>query len=122
MRLEMRVVEAQTAEHEFLMAVGLEFLDEAGGRALRRRGGIVQLVGQVAGQLAQSIQLLGLLLQAGHLADAIEQDGDAALRHGGDGRQHLGKHFAIDLQAPDVGGGKAVAAEGLHAGEGQQRR
>ena len=48
-----------------------------------------ELVGQVAGELAESTKLLCLLLDAGDFADAIEERRDHALPHGRDGENHL---------------------------------
>jgi hypothetical protein len=76
-------------------------------------------VGEVGGELAEGGELLGLHLDAGDLADAIEQDGDAALAHGGDGGEHLREFFLGDVERPDVADGVAVAAVALHAGVGQ---
>ena len=75
-------------------------VDQAGGGALGGGGGIVELVGQVAGQLAQGGELFGLLLDAGHLAHAVEQRGDDALRHGRDGPEHLGNSDLWNGQRP----------------------
>ncbi len=72
-------VEAEVDELEAVVAVGAQLGDEAGGGALRGRGGIVELVGQVAGQLAERGELFRLLLDAGDFAHAVKQRGDDAL-------------------------------------------
>ncbi len=77
-------------------------------------------MGEVGGELAEGGQLFGLHLNAGDFADAVEQDGDAALRHGRDGGQHLGKQFSGDVERPDLADGVAGAAVAFHAGVGQQ--
>ena len=46
---------------------------------------------EVGGELAERGELFGLLLHAGDLADAVKQDGDAALAHGGDGEEQSGE-------------------------------
>ena len=72
-----------------LLRLARECVDQAGGGALRGGGGIVELMGQVAGQLAQGGELFSLLLDARDFADAVEQRGNDALGHGGNGLKHL---------------------------------
>ena len=48
--------EAKAAEAEAIAAKGLQLLQHAGGGALRRRCGIVQLVRKIAGELAQRVK------------------------------------------------------------------
>ena len=93
-------VEAKIDELEAVLAVGAERADQAGGGALRGRGGVVELVGQVAGQLAEGGKLFSLLLDAGDFAHAVEQGGDDALGHGGDGLEHLRKDELGESAAP----------------------
>ena len=83
------VGETEVAEAVFEVAVLAQFGEEAGGGALGGGGWVVELVGEVAGELAEGGELFGLLLHAGDLADAVEQGGDAALRHGRDGGEHV---------------------------------
>ena len=113
---------AQTQIHELeaVLAVGAQFSDQARGGALGRGGRIVQLVSQVAGQLAQGGELLGLLLDAGHLADPVEEHRDHPLGHGGDGLEHLREERFGNEQRPHIGDGKSLAAGSLHARERQQ--
>ena len=80
--------EAQIHQPEAVLAIGTEFHRQAGGRALRSRSGIVEFVRQVTRKFAQGRELLGLLLDAGDFADAVEQGGDHALRHAGNGLEH----------------------------------
>jgi hypothetical protein len=95
---------------EAVAAIGAQCGEQAGRGALRGRGGIVELVRQIAGQLGPGRELLRLLLDAGDLAHAVEQRGDHALRHGGDGRQHLRKKRAVNQQRPDGRDGESLAA------------
>ncbi len=89
------VGEAEVDELEAVFAIGAQLHDEAGGGALRGGGGVVELVGQIAGELAESGELFSLLLDAGDFADAIEQRGDDALRHGGNGLEHLREDVSL---------------------------
>ena len=77
--------EAEVDELEAVFAVGAELHDEAGGGALGGGCGIVELVGQIAGELAEGGELFSLLLDAGDFAHAVKQGGDDALGHGGNG-------------------------------------
>ena len=88
--------------------------------ALRGGCGIVKLVRQISGQLTESRELFSLLLNARDFADAVEQRGDNALRHGGDGREHFRENRAMNQQRPDRRDGESLAAVALHAREGQQ--
>src|SRR5260370_21348962 len=100
--------------------VGLrEFGGEAGGGALGGGGRIIELVREIGGELAEGEELFGLLVHAGEVADAIEQEGDAALADGGDGEEHRGEEILMDVEYPDGAYGAAVGAPGLHAGAGQ---
>ena len=51
-------LKTKTAQAEALAAEDLQLLQHAGGGALRGRRGIVELMRQVAGQLAERVQLL----------------------------------------------------------------
>ena len=113
-------VETKTAEFELLLAVDAQLIEQARGSSLRSRCGIVHLVGKISGQLAEGVELFGLLLEAGDFADAIEQNGDAALPHRGHRAKHLGKHLAVEIERPDIGDDVSVSAVGLHAREGKQ--
>ena len=95
---------------------------QAGGGTLRGGSGIVELVREIASQFAQGSELFSLLLDAGDFAHAIEEGGDDALRHGGNGREHRRKLGFIDKQRPYRSNGEALAAVELHAREGQQAR
>src|SRR5208282_2420223 len=75
---------------------------------------------QIAGQLAQGVELFALLFEAGDFADTIEQHGDAALPHGGDGEQHFGEDLPVKIESPCVGDDKAVSSMRLHAREGKE--
>ena len=110
----------QIDQLEPIGAVGAQGGQQAGGGALRGRSGIVEFMRQVAGQLPQSRELLRLLLNASDLAHAVEQSGDHALRHGGDGRQHLRKKRAVNQQDPHRGNGESLAAVALHARKRQK--
>ena len=66
-------------------------------------------MGEVRGQFAESGELFRLLLHAGDLADAVEEDGDAALRHGWNGGEHVGEHLHGDVDGPERANGVAVA-------------
>ena len=70
---------------------------------------------QIAGQLPERRELFRLLLDARDLADAVEQRGNHALRHGGDGRQHLREERAVNQQRPNGRDGESLAAVALHA-------
>src|SRR5580698_7523775 len=70
--------QAQFNEAKAAVADGLQLGEDAAGGALGGRGGVVQLVGKVAGEFAEGSQLLALLLNTGDFADAIEQGGDDA--------------------------------------------
>ncbi len=113
------VGETEVAETILLVAVLAQLGEEAGGGALGGGGGVVELVGEVGGELAEGGELLGLLLHAGDLADAVEQGGDAALRHRRDGGEHLGEEGLVEVERPGGADGEAVSAVGLHAGEGK---
>src|ERR1017187_10919436 len=85
------VGQTEVDELEAVEAVGAECFSKAGGGALSGRGGIVELVRQIAGELAEGVELFSLLLDSGNFAHAVEQRGDHALGHGRDGLKHLGK-------------------------------
>ena len=74
---------------------------------------------EVGGEFAESGELFGLLLHAGDFADAVEQDGDAALAHGGDGEEQSGEEVLMEIERPGLADGEAIAAVGLHAGVGE---
>ena len=97
-----------------------DFAEEAGSRTLGGRGGVVQLVRQVSGELAERGKLLRLHFHARDLADAAQQNGHAALGHGRDGLQHVGENVFGNFQDPDVADGVAGAAVPLHARVGEQ--
>ena len=65
--------EAEIDELEAVVAIGGECAGQAGGGALRGGGGVVELVGKVAGELAQGGELFSLLLDAGDFADTVEE-------------------------------------------------
>ncbi len=117
---QMRFIETKAAETELLVSVDMQLIEQAGCGALRCRGRIVHLMREIAGELAECVELFGLLLQAGDFAHAVEQDGDAALRHRGNGSQHLREDGLWKVESPCVGNDIAVAAVGLHAREGQE--
>ena len=96
-------VRQSVAEAILLVAVLAQLAEEAGGGALRGGGGVVELVREIGGEFAEGGELFRLLLHARDLADAVEQDGDAALRHGGDGGEHLGKERLVDVERPRRG-------------------
>ena len=103
-----------------LVAEVAQLAEEAGGGALGGGGGVVELVGEVGGELAEGGEFFRLQLHAGDFADAVEQDGDAALRHGGDGGEHLRELGFGDVERPGVADAVAVAAVALHARVGKQ--
>src|ERR1035437_6236394 len=70
------VGQAEVDELEAVEAVGAECFSKAGGGALSGRGGIVELVRQVAGELAEGIELFSLLLDSGNFTDAVEECGN----------------------------------------------
>ena len=111
--------EAEGAEGVAVLAVLAELAEEGGGGALGGGGGVVELVGEVAGEFAEGGEFFCLLLHAGDFADAIEQGGDAALRHGGDGLEHGGEERLMDGEGPAFADGDAVATVRLHAREGE---
>ena len=104
---------------EAIAAVGAQRSQQAGGGALCGGGGIVELVRQIAGELAEGGKLFRLLLDARDLADAVEERGDDSLGHGGNGREHLREERAVDEQRPHGRDGESLAAVALHAREGQ---
>src|SRR5271155_5337213 len=61
---------------------------------------------KITGQLAEGVELFALLFEAGYLADAIEQHGDAALSHRRQRAQHLGKDLPVEIESPGVGDDK----------------
>jgi hypothetical protein len=107
--------QAEVDELEAVLAVRAEGFRQAGGSALGGGGRVVELVGKVSGELAERGEFLGLLLDAGYLAYAVEQCGDHALGHGGDGLKHLREvGFGVE-QRPDRRDSEALAAVGFHA-------
>ena len=113
------VGQAEVDELEAVEAVGAECFSKACGGALSGRGGIVELVRQVAGELAEGIELFSLLLDSGNFTDAVEERGDDALGHGRDGLKHLGEQGFGNEESPDGGDRESLAAVGFHAGEGE---
>src|SRR5258708_39164701 len=95
------VGETEAADAILLIARLAQLREEAGGGALRGGGRVVELVGEVRGQLAQGGQLLRLLLHARDLAYAVKQYRDAALGHRGDRGEHLGEGVLVDIETPD---------------------
>ena len=118
----LRIGQTEIAETILLVAVLAQLGEEAGGGALGRGGWIVQLVREVCGELAQGGELLGLLLHAGYFAGAVQQHGDAALRHRRDCSQHLGEDALVNIETPHRADGIAVATIALHAREGELAR
>ena len=76
-------------------------------------------MGEIGGELAESVEFFRLLLDAGDFADAVQQNGDAALGHGWDGGEHLGEERVGDIERPDGADCEAFAAVVLHAREGK---
>ena len=103
-----------------LVAEVAQFPEEAGGGALGGRGGVVELMGEVGGELAERGELLGLHLHAGDFADTVEQDGDAALSHRGNRGEHVGELLFGDVERPGVADAVAVSAVALHTGVGEK--
>ena len=112
----------KAARPEVILSVSIfaQLSEEGRSRALGGRGRIVQFMGQVRRKLAQSGQLLGLLLHARDLTHTVQQRADAALAHGGDRLQHLRKERLGDVQHPHGPGRIAIPAVGLHARKGQE--
>ena len=110
---------AEVDELETVFAIGAEFLYQAGSGALRGRGGIVELVGEIAGKLAQRTKFFRLLLNARDFADAVKERGDNPLGHGRNGFEHRREVGVVDGEGPDGGNGDALAAECLHARKGE---
>ena len=117
--LDLLVGETEVAEAIFLLAVLAQLAEEAGGAALSGGGGIVELVAEVGGELAERVEFFRLLLDAGDLADAVKQNRDTALGHRRDGSEHLGKEGIGDVERPDGPDREAFAAVVLHAREGK---
>src|ERR1700733_5864567 len=109
----------EIAEAIFLFTVLAQFAEEAGGAALGRGGRVVQLMAEVRGEFAEGVEFFRLLLNAGDLADPIEQHGDAALAHGGDGGEHLGEQSVGNVERPDRTETEALTAIVLHTREGK---
>ena len=107
--------EAEGAELVLLVSVLAELSVEGGGGALGGGCGVVELMGEVSGELAEGGELLGLLLHAGDFADAVEEDVDAALAHGRDGCEHVVEKRFVDVEDPDGSYGVSVASVALHA-------
>ena len=76
-------------------------------------------MGEIRGELAESVEFFGLLLNARDFADAIKQHRDAALGHGRNRGEHLGEESVGDIERPDGADGEAFAAVVLHAREGK---
>ena len=107
--------EAKRDELDAIAPVAAQGREQGCGGALRGRCGIIELMREIPGQLAQGCELFRLLLNACDFADAIEQCGDDALRHRGDGLEHLRKNRAVNQQRPDGRNGKSLAAVAFHA-------
>jgi hypothetical protein len=82
---------------------------DAAGGALRGGRWIVQLVGEVAGELAEGGEFFALLLDAGDFADAVEESGDDALAIEGMASSISGKRIC-GRGWPRRLGGEALAA------------
>jgi hypothetical protein len=76
-------VQAEPPKIEAFVSINAQFLQNAGGRALRCRRGIVELVGQIARKFAQRIQLFRLLLHPCDFAHPIQKNADHPLRKRG---------------------------------------
>ena len=93
--------------------------EDAGGGALGRRGRVVELVGEIAGEFAEGERFLRLLVHAGEVADAVEEERDATLPDGRNGDEHCREEVLVDVEYPDGTGAEGCSAPGLHAGVGE---
>jgi hypothetical protein len=109
--------EAEIAEAVLVIAVLAELAEERGCGSLGGGGGVIEFVGEIGSEFAEGGEFFGLLLHAGDLADAVEQDGDAALSHGGDGSEHVGEELFREGESPCGTDGEAVSSPGFHSGE-----
>src|SRR5260370_8196198 len=109
----------ESAEAVFGLVGVAEFGGEAGGGALGGGGRIIELVREIGGELAEGEELFGLLVHAREVADAIEQEGDAALADGGDDEEHRGEEILMNVGHPAGANAAAVGSPRLHAGVGQ---
>lgn len=107
----------EEAAEAVLFFVGTaEFGGEADGGALGSRGGIVELVGEVGGELSECEKLFGLLVHTGEVAGAIEEESYNALTDGWDGLQHRGKEILMEIENPEIADGITICSPALHAG------
>ncbi len=109
----------EPSEAVFGLVGDAKFGGEAGGGALGGGGRVVELVREIGSELTEGDELFGLLVHAGEVADAIQEQSDAALADGWDGAEHLGKEILMDVEHPDGADAAAVCSPGLHAGVGQ---
>ena len=72
---------------------------------------------EIAGQFAQRVQLLGLLLDACDFTHAVQERGDGALRHRGNGCEHGREQGPVKAKRQDVADREADPAVCLHARE-----
>ena len=86
---------------------------------MRGGGGIVELMGQVARELAEGGELFSLLLDAGDFANPVEEGGNDALGHGGNGLKHLREEGLGDEERPEGRDGESLSAVAFHAGKGE---
>uniref|UniRef100_E6QI92 Uncharacterized protein n=1 Tax=mine drainage metagenome TaxID=410659 RepID=E6QI92_9ZZZZ len=112
--------EAEGDETIARIAVAAQLGEDAAGGALRGGGWVVQLVGEIAGELAEGGEFFALLLDASDLADAVEEGVDGALAERGDGLHHLREHGFVEQERPDRLDGEALATVACHAGKRQE--
>ena len=87
------VGKAEVYQLESILAIRTQFHDETRGCTLRRGRRVIQFMREVTGELAEGVELFGLLLDACYLSDAIEERGHHPLLHGWNGSQHLRELF-----------------------------
>ncbi len=112
--------EAEADESVAAFVDGAQLGKDATCGSLGGRGRVIELVGEVGGELAQCAEFFALLLDAGNFANAVEEGGDDALAEGGDGGQHLRKYGFVKDEAPTLLCGESLASVTGHARVGEQ--
>ncbi len=73
-------------------------------------------MGKIGGKLSERHELRGLFVGASEFADAIKEQIDASLVHGGHGLKQGREMILVQVECPEGAGSVAICTPGLHAG------